>query len=159
MTNNQSLSLMGVIGILHSDGCTGKMECQRWQEQDRRVNSWTETWYWAAAWSQKYTHSCPQVVEAHSGISCLPPLQLLLFLTLKFAWVRDVCVDQGWMMLMECCSIFSIEWQAAYESSAGTEGGLPSPSVSFPLWQGSPGLVIHEACIAKALFLVLSWEL
>lgn len=52
----------------------------------------------------------PQVVQAHCGISWLPPSRLLLLLlALKLASLRDVCVDQGWVMLMECCNIFSIE--------------------------------------------------
>lgn len=27
----------------------------------------------------------------------------------EVCWLRDVCVDQGWVMLMECCNIIPIE--------------------------------------------------
>lgn len=107
----------------------------------------------------------PQVVEARCGISWLLPLWLLLLLTLKLVSLRDVCVDQGWVMLMEHCNIFPTEWQAAYESSTGTEvrwGGVCVVGnhlfqSHFPIDRSPQGLS-HKACTARASLLVLSWE-
>lgn len=106
-----------------------------------------------------------QVVQAHCGISWLPPLRLPLLLTLNLAFLRDIRMDQGWMMLMERCNILLIEWQAAYESSTGTEvrwGGVCGVGnhlfqTHFPFDKSPQGLS-HTACIARASLLVLSWE-
>lgn len=60
---------------------------------------------------------------------------LLLILTLKFSWLRDVCVDQGWVMLMECCNIFPSlsDREHMNHQLALKGGGMLSPAASLPL--------------------------